>query len=81
MSEAEPIEIENKTPPPRASKRSKVEVPAEESGEKKVRKTFARRYRPGNVAGMALYDSIQSAFVGIVSVQIRAPSKMEVRLN
>ena len=67
------------TPPPRRSQRSKAMEPnsGAPSGEKKVKKTFGRRYRPSSEVGKKLWDALLNAFVAIISVQLHAPSKFE----
>ncbi len=43
-----------------------------------AKKTFARRYRPSTESGANLWDALLTAFVGIVAVQVSAPSTKEV---
>ena len=52
---------------------------AKDSDSGKGRKTFARRYRPSTASGGLIWDSLRSAFVSVVAVQLemRAPSKVE----
>ena len=71
------------TPPPKESKvrgtGSKRKAPKNDLDEvegKKVKKTFARRYRPTTASGAALWDALSAAFAA-VAFQLNAPSKME----
>lgn len=71
------------TPPPKESKvrgtGSKRKAPKNDLDEvegKKVKKTFARRYRPTTASGAALWDALSAAFA-TVAIQLNAPSKME----
>ncbi len=69
------------TPPPKASK-SKGGVHEERSKEKeakegRVKKTFARRYRPKTPWGAAQWDALRAAWVAVVTIQLAAPSTLE----
>lgn len=71
------------TPPPKESKvrgtGSKRKAPKNDLDEvegKKVKKTFAQRYRPTTASGAALWDALSAAFA-TVAIQLNAPSKME----
>lgn len=77
-------------PAPSTPVSRKVKVPDESRSKRKLvdgevggvskwaKKTFARRYRPATESGGNLWDALMTAFVGIVSVQLSAPSTMEV---
>ena len=71
------------TPPPKesklrgtGSKRKALKNDLDEVEGKKVKKTFARRYRPTTASGAALWDALSAAFA-TVAIQLNAPSKME----
>ena len=74
------------TPPPKAekiersgSKRKGGQSLGEEAEAlpTKQKKTFARRYRPSTKEGGMLWDALINAFVSIISIRVKAPSKME----
>ena len=72
------------TPPPKAektersgSKRKGGQSLGEEPKPTKQKKTFARRYRSCTKEGGMLWDALLNAFVSIISIRVKAPSRME----
>ena len=70
------------TPSPKALKLEEGQsvpkhVAADDGAGKKVKKTFAGRYRPSSSGGAALWDSLKAAFTSTAARHVASPSTKE----